>query len=191
MSKIIYNMSMSLDGYVRAEGDTVAEPLGVGGERLHQWFFEDDPINQRFVKTMVDALGAVVAGRTTYDSSAWGSDGPTGARRLPTFVVTHDAPPSPPENGVYTFITGGIVEAVAAARAAAQGKNVSVMGGPDIGGQAIAAGVVDEIVVSVVPILFGGGLPMFSHLPEHVPLERVSVMDTGAATHITYRVLKK
>ena len=165
MGKVIYNMSMSLDGFVRAAGYTQAPPLGRGGERLHEWFFSKDPINRRFSETMLDSIGAVVSGRTTYDSSAWGADGPTSARRLPVFVVTHKAPASSPENGVYTFVTGGVAEA-------------------------IAAGLVDEIVVSVAPVLFGDGRPMFSGLPDHVRLERISVVGTATATHIAYRVLK-
>jgi dihydrofolate reductase len=190
MSKIIYNMSMSLDGFVRASGSSSAAPLGIGGERLHEWFFGEDPQNRRFVETMIDSIGAVVSGRTTYDTSAWGADGPTSARRLPVFVVTHQAPASSPENGVYTFVTGGVVAAVNAARDAARGKDVSIMGGPDVGNQAISAGIVDEIVVSIVPVLFGDGLPIFSGLSRQVQLERVSVVDTGAVTHIIYRVMK-
>lgn len=190
MSKIIYNMSTSLDGFVRATGHSPAQPLGVGGERVHEWFFGKDPANQQFAEKMLGSIGAVVSGRTTYDTSAWGADGPTGPRRLPVFVVTHNAPASSPENGVYTFVTRGIVEAINAARAAAKGKDVSVMGGPSVGNQAIAAGVVDEIVVSIVPVLFGDGLPMFSDLPRHVQLERISLIDTSDATHIIYRVIK-
>jgi dihydrofolate reductase len=190
MSKVIYNMSMSLDGFVRAPGSTAVNPLGIGGERLHEWFFGEDPRNQEFIEKMLKSIGAVVSGRTTYDTSAWGSDGPTGARRLPVFVVTHEAPTSSPADGVYTFVTGGIVAAVNAARDAARGKDVSVMGGPDLGNQAITAGVIDEIVVSIVPVLFGDGLPMFSNLPRHVELERVSLMDFGTVTHIVYRVAK-
>jgi dihydrofolate reductase len=190
MSKIIYNMSTSLDGFVRATGQTPAEPLGIGGEHLHEWFFGKDPANQEFVARMLGSIGAVVSGRTTYDTSDWGADGPTGPRRLPVFVVTHKAPATSPENGVYTFVTGGVVDAVNAARAAAKGKDVSIMGGPGVGNQAIAAGVVDEIVVSIVPVLFGDGLPMFRDLPRHVELERLSLINTGDATHITYRVIK-
>jgi dihydrofolate reductase len=191
MSKTIFNMSTSLDGFVRATGNTLAEPLGVGGERLHEWFFGNDPANQQFVARMLGSIGAVVSGRTTYDTSAWGADGPTGARRLPVFVVTHKAPAASPENGVYTFVTGGVVEAVRAAQAAAKGKDVSIMGGPSVGSQAIAAGVVDEIVVSIVPVLFGGGLSMFASLPRHVELERISVIDTSDVIHVTYRVVNK
>jgi dihydrofolate reductase len=183
-------MSVSLDGFVRASGNSAADPLGVGGERLHEWFFSEDPQNRRFVEAMIDSIGAVVCGRTTYDTSDWGADGPTGARRLPVFVVTHEVPASSPEKGVYTFVTGGVVEAVNAARKAAGGKDVSVMGGPDVGNQAVSAGIVDEIVVSIVPVLFGDGLSMFAGLSRHVQLERTTVVDTGAVTHITYRVKK-
>jgi dihydrofolate reductase len=190
MTKVIFNMSMSLDGFVRAANPTADEPLGLGGERLHEWYFGSDPANQQFAGRMIDSIGAVICGRTTYDTSAWGADGPTGPRRLPVFVLTHRMPGSSLENGVYSFIIGGVAEAVRAARAAAQGKDVSVMGGPDVGGQAIAAGVVDEIVVSVVPVLFGDGLRMFASLPRHIRLERISMIDTKDATHIGYRIVK-
>ena len=190
MSKVIYNMSVSLDGFVRASGCTAAKPLGIGGERIHEWFFDADPKNQKFVDKMLNSIGAVVSGRTTYDTSDWGSDGPTGARRLPVFVLTHEAPTSSPANGVYTFVTDGIVEAVKAARQAAGGKDVSIMGGPDVGNQAIAAGVVDEIVVSIVPVLFGDGLRMFANIPGHVQLEQESLVDTRSVTHMFYRVVK-
>lgn len=187
MSRVIYNMSASLDGFVRAEGVT---PLGEGGEQLHQWFFDQDAVTRDYVASMLGSLGAVVAGRTTYDSSDWGPDGPTGARRIPTFVLTHHPPAAATGDNVYTFVTDGIVEAIAAARAAANGKAVSIMGGPKTGCQAIAAGLVDEIVVSIVPVLFGAGLPMFSELPSNVALDLAKVVDTKAAVHLTYRVLR-
>ena len=189
MSKVIYNMSMSLDGFVRAKGYTPAAPLGIGGEKVHEWFFAEDRTNQQFVERMLNSIGAVVSGRTTYDDSGWGADGPTGPKRLPTFVVTHKAPAPLPENGVYTFVTGGIVEAVKAATEAAKGKDVSIMGGPRVGTQALAAGIFDEVVVSIVPVLFGDGLPMFQSLPKQVQLERTSVIDTKDAIHLVYQVL--
>ena len=190
MSKVIYNMSTSLDGFVRADGYLPTNPLGEGGDRLHEWFFEKDAANRQLVETMLASLGAVVAGRITYDTSGWGANGPTGARRVPTVVLTHDAPASCPADGVYTFVTAGIETAVAAAREIADGKHVSIMGGPGIGCQALDAGLVDEIVVSIVPVLFGGGLPMFADLPRRIELETVSVLNTRLVSHITYRVLK-
>jgi len=190
MSKVIYNMSMSLDGYVRAANPTAAEPLGPGGERVHEWYFGADPKNRDFASRMINSIGAVVCGRTTYETSQWGTDGPTGPRRLPTFVVTHKAPDSSPRDGVYTFVTDGVADAVRAARKTAGDKDVSVMGGPDVGTQALAAGVVDEVIVSIVPVLFGDGLSMFATLPAQVQLEKTSVIETADATHIVYRVVK-
>ena len=190
MSKVIYNMSMSLDGYVRAANPTAAEPLGPGGERVHEWYFGADPKNRDFASRMINSIGAVVCGRTTYETSQWGTDGPTGPRRLPTFVVTHTAPDSSPRDAVYTFVTDGVVDTVRAARETAGDKDVSVMGGPDVGTQALAAGVVDEVIVSIVPVLFGDGLSMFATLPAQVQLEKTSVIDTADATHIVYRGVK-
>jgi len=188
MPKVIYNMSASLDGFVRARGYSDAMPLGEGGELLHKWYFERDAGNLEFIEGILNSLGAIVTGRTTYDHSKWSADGPTGALRIPTVVLTHDEPASPPADNVFTFVTSGIADAIAAARAAAGGKNVSVMGGPDIGQQALAAGLVDEIIVSIVPILFGSGLPMFAALPRPIELERVSALSSDAVTHLTYRV---
>lgn len=189
MTKVIYNMSASVDGFVCARGYSAAMPLGEGGDCLHKWYFERDGETRDFVGDLVDSLGAIVTGRTTYDHSKWSGDGPAGGRRIPTIVLTHDQSISPPENSVFTFVTTGIADAVTVARAVAGGKNVSVMGGPDIGRQALAAGLVDEIIVSIVPILFGGGLPMFAALPHPIELETVSALSSSAATHLTYRVL--
>jgi dihydrofolate reductase len=190
MAKVIYNMSMSIDGFVRAANNSPDNPLGLGGERLHEWFFGKDPANQAFASKMIGSIGAVVSGRTTYDTSDWGADGPTGPNRLPVFVVTHKAPAKSAANGVYTFVTTGIADAVNAAKRAAAGKDVSVMGGPSIGVQAIEAGIVDEIVTTIVPVLFGDGLPMFDKMPRHIQLERTSIVDTRDATHVTYRIVK-
>lgn len=190
MSKVIYNMSASLDGFVRASGTTPEAPLGVGGERLHEWF--GDPESESFVKEMLGSLGAVICGRTTYDTSlpSWGANGPTGGMRLPVVVLTHRPPATPVENGVYTFVVEGIEAAVRQAKALAGTKNVSLMGGPDAGGQALAAGLVDEVVASVVPTLLGSGLAMFSNLSKRIELEPLDVVRSRAATHLFYRVLK-
>src|SRR5215203_4461974 len=108
--------------------------------------------------------GAIIAGRRTYDDSLpwWGADGPHPP--TPVFVVTHEAPDAVPEGSVYTFVTDGIESALEQAKAAAGEKNVAVMGGPDIGRQFIEAGLIDEIGVHLVPVLFGSGTRMFEHL---------------------------
>lgn len=191
MTEVTFDMSMSLDGYVTASGQTAEEPLGKGGERLHEWAFGEDEPNRELLEGTMGGTGAMIAGRRTYDDSIrwWGPDGPTGPRRLPLFVVTHEEPAEVPEDSVYTFVTGGIEAALDAAKAAAGGKDVAVMGGPDLGRQFIAAGLVDVISVHVVPVLFGGGTRLVDQLDgAHVQLEPPEVVQTDAATHLSFRV---
>lgn len=193
MSKVIFDMSMSVDGFVRATDATPEEPLGIGGEWLHAWAMGDDPAGGELLTAAVSEAGAYICGRRTYDDSvaSWGADGPTGPARLPLFVLTHRAPENVPEGGVYTFVTDGIESALAQARQVADGKNIGVMGGPDIGRQYVTAGLIDQICVHLVPVLFGGGLRMFDHLGEdHIQLEVVRMVETRSATHLLYRIVK-
>jgi dihydrofolate reductase len=196
MSKVILDISMSLDGYVSAPNPTPDEPLGVGGERLHEWAFAgasgEDERNREYFSAALSSLGAMVAGRTTYDDSIrwWGADGPSGSTRLPLIVVTHEPPSEVPENGVYTFVTDGIHSAVEQARAVAGEGDVAVMGGADLAQQCLAAGLVDEIGIHLVPVVFGGGTPLFGAGDGQVQLEPVQVLDTKTATHLRYRVVR-
>jgi dihydrofolate reductase len=193
MSKVIFDMSVSLDGFVKATGSTREEPLGKGGERLHEWAMGGDPAGDDLLAAAVSKAGAYVCGRRTYDDSIafWGADGPTGRARVPLFVVTHRAPEEVPEGGVYTFVADGIESALRQAREVAGGKDVYVMGGPDIGRQFIRAGLVDHIGVHLVPVLFGGGHRLFDHIgDDHIQLEVVSAVDTPQATHLLYRIVR-
>jgi dihydrofolate reductase len=107
------------------------------------------------------------------------------------FVVTHEAPAESPEGGVYTFVTDGIESALEQAKAAAGDKNVGVMGGASIGQQYIAAGLVNEIQIHLVPVLFGSGTRMFDHLgDDHIRLESAGTVKTSAAIHMRFRVVK-
>jgi dihydrofolate reductase len=187
---VVFDISMSVDGYLTATNRRRDQPLGEGGETLHTWAMGDDPANQEYLAEMVDGNGAVITGRRNYDDSLpwWDLDGPTGPRRRPVFVVTHRRD-QPPEGGVYTFVPG-IDEALAAATAAANGKNVVVMGGAAIAQQFIAAGLVDEISIHLVPVLFGDGTRTFGDLAAHLPLELTRSLPTPSATHLHYRVLR-
>ena len=193
MSQVIFDISMSLDGFITAANRTAEEPLGAGGERLHDWAFGQDPVNREYMESAVASLGAVITGRVNYDDSIpwWGSDGPTGPARRPVFVVTHKLPETSPQGGVYTFVTGGIAAALDQARIAAGKKDVTVMGGANIGQQYLAAGLVDEISLHLVPVLFGAGTRMFEHLgQQHIRLEPISVLSTPTAIHARYRIVK-
>lgn len=186
---VVFDISMSLDGYLTAADRRFDQPLGDGGEILHQWATADDPVNQEYLATMVERNGAVITGRRNYDDSLpwWDLDGPTGPRRRPVFVVTH-RDDHPAAGSVYTFV-GGVDEALAAANAAADGKDVVVMGGASIAQQFIAAGLVDEISIHLVPVLFGDGTRTFGELAAHLPLELITSLPTPSATHLHYRVL--
>ena len=117
--------------------------------------------------------------------------GPTGSDRIPVFVLTHDASEDAPEGGVYRFVTGGIERVLEQARAAAGDKGVTVMGGAHTRQQYIEAGLVDELSIHLVPVLLGSGTRMFEHLgDQHLQLEPAGIIQTPAATHLRYRILK-
>jgi dihydrofolate reductase len=192
MGTVIFDISMSLDGYMTAAGRTPEEPMGRDGLRLVDWAIGDDERGRKLLDDAVGQLGASIAGRTTYDTSLpwWGPDGPSGSARRPVFVVTHQAPDESPEGGVYEFVTDGIEAALERAQGAAGEGAVVVMGGADLGRQYIAAGLVDEIQIHLVPVLFGGGTRMFDDsLDDHIDLEPVEVIETPVAIHQRFRVV--
>jgi dihydrofolate reductase len=193
MGKVVFDISMSLDGFITASNRRPQEPMGDGGERLHDWAFGEDERNRELLAEAVNAIGAVIAGRRTYDLSIpwWGADGPTGPARVPVFVVTHAEPEEVPDGGVYTFVTDGIESALEKAREAAGDRDVAVMGGAEIGQQYIRAGLIDEISIHLVPVLLGSGTRMFENLgSEHIKLETAEVIETPAATHLRFRVVE-
>jgi dihydrofolate reductase len=193
MTKVIFDISMSLDGFVTASNVRPEEPMGDGGKRLHAWAFGEDERNRELLAEATDAVGAVIAGRRTYDLSVpwWGADGPSGAARVPVFVVTHAEPEAVPDGGVYTFATDGIESALEQAKAAAGDKDVAVMGGAEIGRQYIRAALIDEISIHLVPVLLGSGTRMFEHLGgEHIQLDSAGVVETPQATHLRFRVME-
>ena len=193
MGKTVFDISMSLDGFITASNQTPEVPMGDGGEHLHDWAFGNDETSRRFFERAAADLGAVICGRRTYDTSLpwWGADGPSGLARRPVFVVTHNVPTDTQPGGVYQCVTDGIESALEQAQAAAGDKDVCIMGGADIGRQFIAAGLVDEISIHLVPVLFGSGTPMFEEFHKgHVRLEPVDTLATPSATHLRYRIVK-
>ena len=186
MTRLVLDISMSLDGYVTATGRTPDEPLGAGGEALHGWAIDGGEED----RAMLAEAGAVITGRRNYEDAIrwWGADGPSRAARLPVFVVSHDRPEEVPADGVYVFCDG-IERALEAARAAAGGQTVCVMGGADVAQQYLAAGLIDEVNISLVPVLLGGGTPLFDNLAgANVKLEPVRAIATPEVTHLKYRV---
>jgi dihydrofolate reductase len=192
MGNVIVVMSMSLDGYVTAGSPRPGEPLGQGGQRLVEWAFGDDARDREILERGIGSIGAVVAGRRTYDTSVpwWRENGPTGPARVPVFVVSHSSPLAAPENGVYTFMDG-IEASIAGAKSVAGGKDVSIMGGADVVQQAIRLKLVDQIQVHLVPVLFSAGTRLFDHIgAEHIDLEPMQVTQGGKAIHLRFQVVR-
>jgi dihydrofolate reductase len=189
MSKVISDMSMSLDGYVCGPDDSVENPWGKGSaEVLHHWIFDNrTEADVAILRDAMDGSGAVVMGRWSYDKcvDAWGSDGPVPGS--PCFVVTHRAPESAPS--AYTFVTDGVESAIRQAKAAAGDKEVSLHGAT-MPQQALALGLLDEIRVHLVPLLLDGGTRLFEHLGGEHALETVHVESTPGATHLRFRVVR-
>jgi len=182
MSNVVFDISMSLDGYVTADGQTAEEPMGPGGDRLHTWM--SSPEGQRLLEKEGGRLGAVICGRKTYDDSLpwWQAGGPTGPLGVPVIVVTHR--PAEPY-GVYRFATD-VRDALARARELAEDRTVTVMGGASIGRQFLSAGLVDEVSLHVAPVVLGGGTRLFD---EPLELRPTEVVDSAEALHLRFSVV--
>jgi dihydrofolate reductase len=187
---IVFEISMSLDGYATAAGVRAEEPMGDGGQQLHEWAFGADERGREVLAESARTVGATIAGRRTYDLSVpwWGPDGPGGEARTPTFIVSHGTPGHVAEGSVYTFVDSPI-EALERAAAAAGDKDVDVFSA-SIGQQLLRAGRIDEIHVHLVPVLFGAGTRLFEDLGgTHVQLEIIGVGEGSKATHLRYAVV--
>jgi dihydrofolate reductase len=194
MGKVIYDISMSLDGFIsgaNARPEAGWGGLGDGGERLHDWGFNSaDPRNREIAEAWASG-GAIIVGRTTYNLSLpnWGADGPTGAARVPTIVVSHSVPKDIPDGGVYIFVDS-VEAAFEQAKKAAGNKDIGVQGA-NVAQQLITLGLIDEILIHLVPVLFGSGTRLFEHQgSEHIALETIEVIETKEAIHTRFRVVK-
>ena len=191
MGKVIFDVSMSLDGFITAANARPEAGLGDGGERLHDWgFYSADPRN-REVMEWYATTGANIFGRTGYDHSIlnWGADGPTGAARVPTVIVSHSVPQDIPQGGVYSFVDS-VDAALETAKKLAGDKDIYITGA-DVAQQCLKRGFIDEVSIHLVPVLFGSGTRLFEHLDsEHISLEIIEVIQTAEAIHMRFRVVK-
>jgi dihydrofolate reductase len=210
MSKLKLNITMSLDGYVAGPEQSTEHPLGIGGERLHDWVvplkawreshgMEGGDVNAStpFAEDILGGAGATIMGRNMFGGGRgpwaddswkgwWGDDPPF---HHPVFVLTHhQRDPIEMEGGTtFHFVTDGIESALDRARTAAGGKGVSLGGGASVARQYLAAGLLDEIVLAVVPIFLGGGARLFDDLGGADPnLEQVETVGAPGVTHIRY-----
>ena len=212
MAVTTLDISMSLDSFIAGPNQTVEEPLGEGGLQLHEWIFGLASWRERHgqsggvtnadsevLQESVEATGAVVMGRRMFSGGEgpwendpvaggwWGEEPPFG---VPVFVLTHHArqPVELQGETAFTFVSEGVEAALEQARAAAGDRNVAVAGGANVVQQFLAARLLDEIQIHLVPVLLGGGVRLFGSGDEQPALELTRVIDSPTVTHLRYRV---
>jgi dihydrofolate reductase len=203
MTRIIADISVSLDGFVTGPDPGPDNGLGTGGEALHTWAFSDDPDERRLLREATTRSGAVVLGRRLFDvvdgPGGWDDETGYGAGEVgkPAFVVVTSTPPTSVRLAEldWTFVTTGLADAVAAAReravaassASGQDLDVVLMGGGATVGSAVVAGLVDVLSLHLAPVVLGAGTPLFTGGTPRTLVQR-SVVPTSHATHLTYDV---
>ena len=209
MSRVRCQISISLDGFVAGPNQSVENPLGEGGERLHEWAFATDSwqrshgreagehnADAEVVDAMQQGIGAHVMGRRMFGGGDgkwdeswrgwWGEDPPFHA--AVSVLTHHPREPLEMEGGTtFTFVTGGIEAALEQARAAAGEQDVAIAGGASAIRQYLAAGLLDELYLHVVPVVLGAGERLLEDVGD-LALEPVEVVASPAVTHVRYRV---
>jgi dihydrofolate reductase len=213
MPRFFLDISMSLDGFVAGPNPTLEEPLGAGGERLHDWVLrlaswrethgleggETGP-DDDLVRTMREHVGAEIMGRRMFsggegpweddpNADAWWGDNPP--FHHPVFVLTHHPRETVVKEGgtTFYFVDDGIESALEQARAAAEDQDVVLGGGASVAQQYLRAGLLDELHIHVAPILLGGGVSLFGELgTDAPPLKLTKVVESPFVTHLSYEV---
>jgi len=211
MGKLRFQFTISADGYMAGPDQSEENPLGVGGEALHEWMFgleawlkahgkEGGDVNAStpVIEELESGYGAVIMGRNMFGpigGGDWGDEswrgwwGENPPYHTPVFVLTHyPREPVEMEGGTtFHFVTDGIGAALEAARDAAGDENVLIGGGAATAQQYLAAGLVDEFVVSISPIMLGAGERLFENVGD-LRIEQIHAIDAPGVTHVKYRV---
>jgi dihydrofolate reductase len=212
MSKVRAHISVSADGYVAGPSQSIENPLGEGGESLHDWVVAlkawrerhgmeggEENASTPVVEESLAGIGAEIMGRGKFGGGPgpwsedlwpgwWGENPPF---HMPVFVLTHhEREPLTLADTTFTFVTGGIESALAQAREAAAGRDVFIGGGADVINQYLAAGLVDELELHIAPLLLGGGARLFEGVGPEVRLEQVRAVGAPGVTHVKYRVAR-
>jgi dihydrofolate reductase len=216
MGKVRFSIALSLDGYMAGPRQSVQDPLGVGGPQLHAWALELEAFRRmhgmeggvrnastELIERMFEGAGAVVMGRNMFGGQPgpweegpgawrgwWGEDPPY---HLPVFVVTHHprAPLAMQGGTTFEFVTHGIGAALGRAQEAAGGRDVVLGGGASLIRQCLAAGLVDQVGVSLVPVLLGAGERPFDALGDAgLRLAQERAIEAPGVTHLRYRVVR-
>jgi dihydrofolate reductase len=213
MSKFRCHISISADGYVAGPNQSEENPLGEGGEDLHDWSTslaawreahekEGGAVNEssRIIEERHENVGASVMGRNMFGPIGggdwgdgewkgwWGDDPPY---HHDVFVITHHPrEPVEMEGGTtFHFVTDGIEQALEQAKAAANGQDILRWGGADVINQYLAAGLLDELEVHIAAVVLGGGARLFENVGPDIKLEQIRVIEAPGVTHVKYRVI--
>ena len=212
MSKVRAHISTSLDGYVAGPNQSQEEPLGEGGEGLHDWLVElkswrrdagmdggEENVSNDVFGEAIANVGAEIMGRGKFGPATrgpwgddpwrgwWGEDPPF---RKPVFVITHhEREPLTVSDTTFTFVTDGIESALEQAREAAGDKDVFIGGGANVINEYLAAGLLDELELHVVPTLLGGGARLFDGVGPNLKLEGLRTIEAPGVAHLKYRVV--
>ncbi len=213
MSKLRFNIAISLDGYVAGPSQSEENPIGIGGMQLHEWLFplaafreihgeEGGEVNasSQVVEGWFENVGAAIMGRNMFGPvrGPWGEDpwqgwwGEEPPFQVPVFVLTHH-PREPLEmqgGTTFHFVADGIEAALERAGEAAGGEDVSLAGGASVARQYLAAGLIDEMELSVAPVLLGGGERLLDGLGADLKLEQLRAVEAPGVAHLKYRVVK-
>jgi dihydrofolate reductase len=211
MSKVTSQISISLDGFVAGPNQSLENPIGEGGLRLHEWVFAtaswreqqgqtggENSVDSQVVDDVFENVGAYIMGRKMFGGGDgpwdrswkgwWGDDPPY---RVPVFVLTHHArDPLPMQGGTtFTFVSSGIGSALEQARSAAGDKEIAIAGGAQTVQQFIAAGMLDELYLHIVPVVLGAGERLLENVGDPT-LQPVTVIASPAVTHVKYRIVR-
>jgi dihydrofolate reductase len=213
MGKVFAEISMSLDGFIAGPKPTLKEPLGRGGEQLHEWVIKLAPWRKGHHKTggetgpdseiiqaSIDRTGAVIMGRKMFsggngswendpNSDGWWGDNPP--FHVPVFILTHHQREAAEKEGgtTFIFVTDGKESALSQAKKAAKDKDVQIAGGASVIQQFIKAGYLDELQIHISPILLGGGTSLLENLGD-AKLEKTRVIDSPFVTHLKFKITK-
>ncbi len=212
MSKVRVHIAISADGYVAGPNQSKENPLGEGGEDLHEWMLalkawrephgrDGGEVNENtpIFEEAHEGIGAEIMGRGKFgppEGGPWGDDpwsgwwGEDPPFHMPVFVLTHhEREPLTLTDTTFTFVTEGIEAALEQAKAAAGGKNVYIGGGAEVINQYLAAGLVDELEVHVAPLILGGGERLFEGVGPDLKLEQLRAVEAPGVAHLKYRVV--
>jgi dihydrofolate reductase len=211
MSKVRVHISVSVDGYVAGPNQSLENPLGEGGEDLHEWVvalkawreshgLEGGEVNAStpVVEEWLANVGAEIMGRGKFGGGPgpWGDDlwrgwwGEEPPFHMPVFVLTHhEREPLTLSDTTFTFVTDGIESALDHARTGAAGKDVVIGGGADVINQYLTAGLVDDLELHIVPLVLGGGARLFDGVGPDLELVQLRAVEAPGVTHVKYRVV--